>query len=249
MKRILFLTICMLALLVPASSAFAHHADVTGTVDCAGNVAFTATAWAGNGDPLSQTNNSVTVSISGGTPATVGGVFNTGNGYAFSGTSAVAAGSGTTLGITYGTWGNGTAGGTGNPFTIPAPNNCVPVDVCTDALNPGNQPAGTVCIVDVCVDALNPGNQPTGTVCITPPPVTEPPVTEPPVTEPPVVEPEPPVVVPVPIPEPEPRVVTVHRGELPYTGNDEVIGIGILGTLLVGGGLYLHRRGRGNGDV
>lgn len=245
----------MLALLVPATSAFAHHPEITASVDCAGLVTYTSTAWAGP-DVASRTNGNIGITVTVGTPNPASGAY-AAPGFSFSGSFSIAPGTSTTVTATAnGPWGNGTAGGDSRSATATAPNNCVPVDVCPDALNPGNQPTGTVCITPppVCTPPTT-GTPPN---CVTPP-VTEPPVTEPPVTEPPVTEP--PVEIDRPNPplsegpivnEPVERFVettVVHRGELPYTGNDEVILIAILGAALIGGGLYLHRRGRGNGDV
>ncbi|MCW2924628.1 MAG: hypothetical protein JWM98_2032, partial [Thermoleophilia bacterium] len=112
----LFLSVFFTAAVGPAASAFAHHVDVTATVDCAGTVTATATSWAGDAnDPvaldLQRTNTGATLSVDGSTVAS--GPLTKANGYSITGSRLVAGAPGTVVPVTveYGAFGNGSAGG------------------------------------------------------------------------------------------------------------------------------------------
>lgn len=83
LRRSLLLCLSSVFLLAFApSSAFAHHATVTATVDCGGSVAYTVTSWS-TPDEDHRINNSVNVTVGG--AAAGSGALTAANGYAFSG--------------------------------------------------------------------------------------------------------------------------------------------------------------------
>jgi hypothetical protein len=89
LRRLLLLALTCGALLAVPASAFAHHADVTATVDCSGLVSYTVTSWQTNDGPDHRVNNSVGVDVNG--IAQPSGAFNAANGYQFSGSYQLAA--------------------------------------------------------------------------------------------------------------------------------------------------------------
>ena len=110
-----------LAALALAPSAFAHHARISGTMDCQGNVTFTASAWQSS-STLGRTHNDVRVYLVQANGATVNpaqqvgsGQFKSSNGFAFSGGfAAPALVTSVKLNVKeIGPWGNGTGSSNG----------------------------------------------------------------------------------------------------------------------------------------
>ena len=165
---------CLGALaLVP--SAFAHHARISGTMDCQGNVAFTASSWQ-TSSTLARTHNDVRVYLVQANGATVSpaqqvgsGQFKSSNGFSFSGSFvAPALVNSVKLNVKeIGPWGNGSGSSNGTnaesstvisrPTTGCTPPPPPPIDECPNiAGSQASIPAGLI------KDAS--GN------CVTPPP-------------------------------------------------------------------------------
>lgn len=220
MKRAISLAAAVGSLLLP-TSAFAHHPEVTASVDCAGLVSYTATAWAGTGGNdhvASRTNPNITITVNG-SPA-AGGAFASPL-FSFSGTYNIAAGApATVIATAVANWGNGVAGGQSATDNAPAATGCVP-----PVVPPATPPTTTTVI-----PPTTPVDQPTTP---TTPTTSEGDVEEVPVGSPPV------LVDSFVVPHAEAR----PTGELPFTG----VGLGwiaALGAALVAAGLALWRVSR-----
>lgn len=161
-----------MAALAVVPAAFAHHARISGNMDCQGAVSFTASSWQ-TSSVLAKTHNDVRVYVTQSNGAAVNpalqvgnGQFNSANGFAFSGGFTVPASVNSVrlLVKEIGPWANGVASSNGtNPessITVLRPTSgCTPppTDECPNiAGNQSSVPAGLI------KDAS--GN------CVTPPP-------------------------------------------------------------------------------
>ena len=124
------LAVAIATLMMLPGVVAAHHAEITATINCAGLVSFTATAWAGP-TAASRTNDDIGVWVS-----KDGGAFllleddsyffASSNGFTFSDTYA--AGSATTVTVkvqALDNWGNGSAPGDPRQTTVTKSQNCV----------------------------------------------------------------------------------------------------------------------------
>ncbi len=126
-----------------APGAFAHHATVTATLDCNGQISYTVSSWEKKTSDNGGVNNSVFLKDSlGNTFPSPPGQFNDANDYQFSGTFTISTSVTTdTLTPFTGTWGDGEAGGlyTSYATTVTRPSNCG--SLTTNASAPATVPA------------------------------------------------------------------------------------------------------------
>lgn len=136
------LAVALATLMMLPGVVAAHHAEITATINCAGLVTFTATAWAGPNN-ASRTNDDIGVWVSkdGGAFLLLENdayVFGPDNGFSF--TDTYAAGSAATVTVKVQAledWGNGAAPGDPRQTTVTKSQNCVeptptPTDTPTD---------------------------------------------------------------------------------------------------------------------
>jgi hypothetical protein len=163
---------CLAALAV-VPSALAHHARISGSMDCQGNVSFTASAWQ-TSSTSARTHNDVRIYVVQSNGASVnpaqqvgGGQFKSSNGFSFSGSFVVPAlVNSVKLNVKeIGVWGNGTPSSNGTD-----PESSTVISRPTSGCTPPPPP-------DQCPNiAGNQASVPTGMVkdasgnCVTPPP-------------------------------------------------------------------------------
>ena len=126
-----------------APGAFAHHATVTATLDCNGQISYTVSSWEKKTSDHGGVNNAVVLKDSlGNTFPSPPGQFNDANDYQFSGTFTISTSVTTdTLTPFTGTWGDGETGGlyTSYATTVTRPSNCG--SLTTNASAPATAPA------------------------------------------------------------------------------------------------------------
>jgi hypothetical protein len=128
-RFLLALAVAIVGLVGLAGPASAHHPEITGSIDCAGTVTFTATAWATN-DPASRTNPDIRVHRSTDGGATYGtlvgqGSFSQSNGYTFSGSFTTTGTDPVLLRVkAFANWANGASPGEPRYVTLMPPTNC-----------------------------------------------------------------------------------------------------------------------------
>jgi hypothetical protein len=127
MRLLLALACCLGAAAWLASGAAACHSEITATLDCAGKISYTATAWNDStATTAGRTNSNVAVWVTiNGQTQTATGHFGPDNGFSFSGTfSAGSAQSATVYVQEKANWGTGDAPEAARSATVTRPTNC-----------------------------------------------------------------------------------------------------------------------------